>query len=374
MYDAIVVGARCAGSPTAMLLARQGHRVLLVDRDTFPSDIMSTHYIQPPGVAQLEKWGLLNRVLAAGTPAIEKLTFHLGPASFKPPKLPGAPDLPAYCPRRTVLDKILVDAAVEAGAEMREGFSVQELTFEGDTVTGIRGRSGGAEFAEQAKIVVGADGMHSRVARAVDAPKYNERPAYSCAYYNYWSGIGVEDADIYMGESGGVLSFPTNDGLTCIAVGTEAAKFGEFRSDIEGNYMKWLAEAAPDFAAIVRKGKPEERWIGTADTANFFRKPYGPGWALVGDAGYHKDPVTGLGIMDSFRDAELLADAIDDGLSGRALLEEALAGYQQKRDEAATPMYEFTCALASGAPPEDFLQFVAANREAMEKQAAQAAG
>jgi flavin-dependent dehydrogenase len=292
-------------------------------------------------------------VVATGAPAVD--TYEVDFDAFTITGRPGT----AYAPRRTVLDKILIDAAAEAGAEVREGFSVQELTFDGDTVTGVRGRSGGAEVTERAKIVVGADGMHSRVARSVDAPAYNERPAYTCAYYNYWSGLDLVDADIFFGESGGLLSFPTNDGLTCIAVGTEAAKFAEFRSDIEGNYMKWMTEAAPDFAVHVRKGKAEERWIGTADTANFFRKPHGPGWALVGDAGYHKDPITGLGIMDSFRDAELLADAIDDGFAGRAQLADALAGYQQKRDEAATPMYEFTCALASGNLPPEMAQIFA---------------
>jgi flavin-dependent dehydrogenase len=373
MYDAIVVGARCGGSPTAMLLARKGHRVLLVDKMSFPSDIMSTHFIQITGVLQMKKWGVLDAVAATNCPPLRKTTLHFGEVEFAPPPLPGAEDVPAYCPRRTVLDKILIDFAVDAGAEFRESFSVQELIFDGDAVAGVRGRAEGSTVEERAKVVVGADGMHSLVARSVQAPAYNERPSYTCAYYSYFSGVPMEGAELFIGEGGGILAFPTNDAEVCVAVGKQNEVFKEYRSDIEGNFHRYAAEINAPFAAKVRAGKREERWIGTADVPNFFRKPYGAGWALVGDAGYHRDPITGLGISDAFRDAELLADAIDAGLSGREPMEEALAGYQQKRDEIATPMYEFTCALASGAAPEEFLQFIAANRAAMEQQAAQAA-
>ncbi|MEX2246370.1 MAG: NAD(P)/FAD-dependent oxidoreductase [Dehalococcoidia bacterium] len=362
MYDAIVVGARCAGSPTAMLLARKGHRVLVLDRDTFPSDIMSTHFIQLQGVVQLEKWGLLDAVKATNCPPIPKTIFHIGDVAVSPPLPPELQGVVAYCPRRTVLDKILVDAAREAGAEVREGFSVKELLFEGDTVVGVRGRdkTAGTDVEERAKITIGADGMHSTVARAVNAPAYNEKPSLSCAYYSYFSNVHLDGAELFLGENGGCLAFPTNDGLACIAVGQANEKFDEFRSDIEGNFYRYLDLISADMAQRVRAGKREERWIGTADVPNFFKKPYGPGWALVGDAGYHKDPVTGLGIMDCFRDAELLADAIDDGFAGREPLEQALSGYQAKRDEAALPMYELTTSLVSGTTPPEIFQGLAA--------------
>lgn len=138
IYDAIVVGARCAGSPTAMLLARKGYRVLLVDKATFPSDIMSTHYIHQPGIAQLQRWGLLEKVIATNCPPISKGIFDLGPFALtgSPPRADGIAE--GYCPRRTVLDKILVDAVVAAGAELREGFTVQEVLIDGQHVSGIR--------------------------------------------------------------------------------------------------------------------------------------------------------------------------------------------------------------------------------------------
>jgi len=352
MYDAIIVGARCAGSPLAMLLARKGYRVLMLDKSTFPSDIMSTHYVQVAAVNQMQRWGVLDDVVASGAPPIEKITFHLNGAPFTPPADPALDVQVAYCPRRTILDKILVDHATASGAELREGTVVDGLLRDGDAVSGIRAHAkGGVAFEERARIVVGADGLHSTVAREVQAAEYNQRPAYTCGYYAYFSGVDLVDAEGYLGNDVGVLAFPTHHGLTCVGVGRPHEEFHNYRQDIEGNFMKFAEMASPEFAERLRGGRREEPFIGTADTRNFFRKPYGPGWALVGDAGYHKDFITGLGIMDAFRDAELLADAIDDGFAGRAPLEDALAGYETTRNETALPMYEFTCMLATFPDP-----------------------
>jgi flavin-dependent dehydrogenase len=361
MYDAIIVGTRCAGAPVAMLLARKGYRVLGVDKSTFPSDIMSTHFIQQAGVMQLQKWGLLEIVRATGCPDLKTVAVFMNGVKLpSPPPPPGTPeDAPAsICPRRTVLDKILVDAAVAAGAEIREGYVADGLTLDDDAVTGVSGHQRGTSerTSESARIVVGADGMHSVVARDVQAPTYNERPSLTCVYYTYWRGVEMEGAEIHMGDGAGALAFPTNDGAVCVAVGRANDAFDEYRADYENQYMLHLKNAAPSLAERMANAERTERYIGTADVPNFFRKPYGPGWALVGDAGYHKDPITGLGIMDAFRDAELLADAIDEGFSCRAAMDDALAGYQAKRDEAATPLYEFTCMLASFPDPMALIQ------------------
>ena len=181
-YDAIVVGARCAGAPTAMLLARKGRKVLVVDRATFPSDTISTHLLHPPGVALMRRWGLLDRLVATGCPAIHTYAFDMGP--FVIAGSPGTEAEPvSYAPRRTVLDKLLVDAASESGAEVREGFAVDEVLIENGRVTGIRGRGeGGRSVAEHAQVVVGADGLHSLVAQAVGAESYNERPPLLAGY------------------------------------------------------------------------------------------------------------------------------------------------------------------------------------------------
>jgi flavin-dependent dehydrogenase len=359
MYDAIIVGARCAGSPAARLLAQKGYRVLVVDRSTFPSDIISTHYIQPPGVARLEKWGLLQKVFDAGTPPIAKLNVRLEDMVMVAPKEPGMPD--AICPRRTLLDKILVDAAVEAGAEMREGVTLQDLTFDGDRVTGIRARSReGTMFTEEAKVVIGADGMHSSVARMVKAHSYDEHPAMTCGYYSYWSGIETDGAELCMNKKTGVLAFPTNDNLVCLGMMRPLADFHLFRSDIDGTYRRFAKEALPVIGDQLDSAKREERYVGTAETQNFFHKPYGPGWALVGDAGYHRDQVTGLGISDAFRDVELMVDGLDEAFSGRRPYDEAMGEYERKRNEAAKPDYERTIFFAGLPSKDEVMQALAA--------------
>jgi flavin-dependent dehydrogenase len=350
MYDAIIVGARVAGAPTAMLLARKGYRVLLVDRDEFPSDIMSTHFIHLPGIVRLQNWGLMDRLIETGCPPIKKSTVHFGDAAFSPPRLsdmmPGLPEA-TFCPRRVILDKILVDAAIEAGAEFRPKVSVQELVWEDDTVVGVRGHSQGAPVEERAKIVIGADGLHSRVAREVRPEEYHVIPSLTFAYYAYWSGIEMEGINFYFFEDLGILAFPTHWGQICLGVGGPRDTFSEFRTDVAGNYMK-LIDRVPALAEQVRAGKQEQRFMGTADQPNYFRKPYGPGWALVGDAGYHRDFITGLGINDAFRDAELVARATDEGLSGARPMEEAMAAYETKRNDLAMPLYDITTRMAKG--------------------------
>jgi flavin-dependent dehydrogenase len=368
MYDAIVVGARCAGAPTAMLLARKGYRVLLLDKAGFPSDHMSTHWIHQPGVARLERWGLHHRLAASGCPPITAIAMDLGTFALRGTPPPCGDVAEAYCPRRTVLDKLLVDAAVEAGAELREQFLVQDLVWDGDRVSGIAGRSAtGTTVSEQAHVVIGADGVHSLVARQVEAPTYNTRPTLQCAYYSYWSGVPLDGVEFYPREHRGFGVLPTHHGLTCIIVGWPRDEFHAFRADIEGNFLKTL-ELAPALAERVRAGRREERFSGTAELFNFFRRPHGPGWALVGDAGYHKDPITAQGISDAFRDADLVAEAVDAGLSGKRPVEEAMADYEQRRNEAALPLYEFTCQLAAlEPPPAEMQQLFAALRHNQEQ-------
>jgi flavin-dependent dehydrogenase len=356
MYDAIVVGARCAGSPTAMLLARKGYRVLLLDRDIFPSDHLSTHWIHQPGVARLERWGLRDRLAATGCPPITSITMDLGPFALRGSPPPFEDVAEAYCPRRTVLDKLLVDAAVQAGAELREHFAVQELVWHADRVVGVTGQTAaGTSVTEQARVVIGADGIHSLVARQVAAPTYNERPTYSCAYYSYWSGVPVESVEFYPRDHCGFGALPTHDGLTCIIAGLPNDQFPAYRADVQAAFSNIL-EQAPAFAERVRLGRREDRFSGTAEMRNFFRKPFGPGWALVGDAGYHKDPITAQGISDAFRDAELLTEAVDAGLSGTRRIEEAMADYQQRRNESAMPLYDLTCQFAMLEPPPPEMQ------------------
>jgi 2-polyprenyl-6-methoxyphenol hydroxylase-like FAD-dependent oxidoreductase len=354
-YDAIIVGARCAGSPTAMLLARKGYRVLVVDRATFPSDTVSTHVVHPNGVAALARWGLLDGLTATGCPPIHTYTFDFGPFTIS--GSPGTDDSPVtYCARRTVLDKLLVDAAAAAGAEVREDFTVEELVMEDGAVVAIKGHAkGGGKVIERARLVVGADGRHSVVAAALEPEQYNERPPLLAAYYTYWRDLPMNGRfDTYIRPYRGFAAAPTHDGLTLTVGGWPHAEFEANKKDVEGNFLK-MFDLAPAFAERVRGATRAAPFAGAA-VPNFFRKPYGPGWALVGDAGYNKDPITAQGITDAFRDAELCASAIGQALSGARSFDDAMGEYQRTRDQHALPMYEFTCQLATLEPPPPQMQ------------------
>jgi len=371
-YDAIVVGARCAGSPTAMLLARRGYRVLLLDKATFPSDTMSTHLVHPPGVAALERWGLLERLVATGCPPVETYSFDFGPLTIAGSPRPVDGIARAYCPRRTVLDELLVEAAVEAGAELREGFTVDEISSDNGTVTGIRGHAteGGA-VTERARVVIGADGKHSLVAKTVKPDEYNERRSHQAMYYAYWSNLpsGGFETTIRTDDRRGWAAVPTHDDLTVLPFGWPIEEFHANRKDIEGNFFAAM-DLVPEFAERVRAATRESKFVGSAELPGYFRKPFGPGWALLGDAGYHKNPITAMGINDAFRDAELVAGALDDAFSGRRSYEEGMSEYQEIRDRAAMPIYEFTDEFAQlQPPPPEMQQLIGAmhgNQQAMD--------
>lgn len=358
-YDVIVVGARCGGAATAMLLARRGHRVLLVDRATFPSDMpLSNHLVWPPGVAALDRWGLRAELAGSGCPAITHGTMDVGPFALTGALPPADGVAEAYAPRRRVLDGLLVEAATRAGAELWAGCTVDGLlrTDDGGTVRGIRGRVRGRTVAATGAIVVGADGMRSTVARMVDAPTYHERPARQGIYFTYWSGVPVAHAaTLYSRPYRSVVAVPTHDDLTVVSVSLAIDAFRAARADIAGHYARTLDEVAPELAERVRAGRREERWIGAA-TPGFFRRPHGRGWALVGDAGYVKDPCTAQGITDAFRHAELLAGAVDTGLRDPRAMPAALAAYQRRRDDAVAAMYEFTWQRAALEPPTPQMQ------------------
>jgi flavin-dependent dehydrogenase len=368
-YDVIVVGARCAGSPTAMLLARKGYKVLAVDKATFPSDTISTHLVHTPGVAALRRWGLKDEMVATGCQPIDTYAFDLGPITLT--GHPGTTDEPvSYGPRRTVLDKILVDAASRSAVEVREAFTVEEVVFDNGTVTGIRGHGkGGESVTENARVVIGADGRHSLVARDVKPEQYNEKPPLLAGYYSYWSGVPMNGRfEAYDRGNRSYAAWPTNEDMTLIVGGWPVKEFEENKKDIEGNFMKMI-DLVPAFADRVRGGKREDRFYG-AFVPNYFRKPYGPGWALVGDAGYNRDFITAQGISDAFRDAELCANAVDESLSGGRSFDDTMSEYQSTRDSQVAAIYEFTCDFAKLEPPpperQQLMAAVYGNQEAMD--------
>ena len=346
MYDAIIVGARCAGAPLAMLLARQGHRVLVLDRAAPPADTVSTHYLQQYGLSRLQRWGLLDEVLATGVTPITNMTVSFGDSVISGFAAPIDGITATIAPRRTVLDPILLRAAEQAGAEVRLGFTVTELVFADGAVVGVRGTDGtGRTVEERAVIVVGADGSGSLVAGAVGAVQYNVVPAACFIYYSYWDGLDVQfHSRIGVREQFG--AWPTNDGRTLVAIMQRRELFGEFRRDVEANFHDIIHRIDAGMAEHVASGEQVEAFRAIRYPDNFYRTSQGPGWALVGDAGYHKDPFTGKGMSDAFVHAELLAERLHEGLAGTRPMPDALADYQRDRDAESRSGYEFTCMIS----------------------------
>lgn len=337
MYDVIVVGARVAGASTALLFARAGYRVLLVDRAHFPSDTLSTHYIHQPGVALMARWGVLDAVKASNCPPLERTLYVVGDV-----RLDGCSEAvdgqkAAYAPRRQILDKILIDAAVTAGAEFREGFSVTGPVFENDRVVGISSRYG----VEKARLVVGADGMRSVFAKGVGSEFTLHDPLLSCIYYTYWQGLKT-DFELYERPGRWVGAVPTNDGATMIAAYYPQDDYDRVRGNALENYLANIEYTAPDLYERVQQGEQAEKLRGTGDQQNFFRKASGPGWALVGDSAHHKDSITARGISDAFLQTQLLFDHVGDAVGDPSALDKGLELYGQQHEDALIEGYRNT--------------------------------
>lgn len=353
MHDAIIVGARCAGSSLAMLLARRGYRVLLIDRQSFPSDMtMSTHFIHQRGIACLSRWGLRDQILATESRPVERFEIDMGPFTLSGSAPPVDGETSAFAPRRRLLDEILVRAAVGSGADLREGCRVETLLTEDGSVAGVKGvTSNGSAFSEKARIVVGADGPSSRVAAEVQASEYKSKPALQGTAWIYWNGVPLEAIELHLREYEAIYAFPSSDHGTLIGANWSIERFRTARRDIEASYFGLLRRAAPELAERVMHAKRADEKMYLGSTRNFFRKACGPGWVLLGDAHYKKDPCTAQGITDAFCDAEVLADVIDHALRGEGNLLQALEEYERGRVAWAIPFYELTCQMATFAPP-----------------------
>ena len=353
-YDAIVVGARVAGATTAMLLAQAGLRVLALDQARFPSDTLSTHQLQVPGVARLAKWGLLDGVLASGLPGTHRLRFDnegvVLDGTF--PAVDGVDVM--LSPRRTVLDALLVDAARSAGAEVREATVVDGICREGVRVVGVTCRAKGkdASTTESADLVGGADGSHSRIAKLVGAAEYRARPSRTVAFYGYWQGLPVAGGEIYALGDRIASAWPTHDGLVITYVAWRSTEFDTYRRDPDAA-LRGTLDAAGSIGERARAAERIGPGRGTNALPNVFRQAAGPGWLLVGDAGLAMDPITGLGMSHALRDAELASAAIVAGLGRPARRDAALARYGRRRDRQTKPIYDFTVGLAALNPATD---------------------
>jgi len=343
-YDAIIIGARAAGAATAMLLARRGLRVLVVDRAKRGSDTLSTHALLRGGVLQLARWGLLDAVRDAGTPPVRTVSFHYGEDVVPVPIKPRDGVDAMYAPRRTVLDSILADAAETAGADVVFGPRLI------DVIRNRTGRVSGAVFEDRqgrvvlarAGVVIGADGLSSTVAQLVSAETYRTGRHGAATIYAHWTDLDVEPNQYHWHFGPGVTAgvIPTNAGAWCVFASMPAERLEREHRNIAAAYVDVLGENSRRLADAVQQARPAGMLRGFKGHVGRFRQSWGAGWALVGDAGYFKDPITAHGITDALRDAELLATAITGGT------DDALARYQVTRDQLSQQVFDVTDEIA----------------------------
>jgi flavin-dependent dehydrogenase len=374
-HDVVIVGGRVAGSATAMLLARLGHDVVVVDQASFPSDTVSTHSIARSGVVQLRRWGLLDEVLDSGAPAIRQVTFNAaGASTSRTIKDKAGVDF-LVAPRRYVLDTILATAAERAGAAVRTGITVTGLQRDGrGRVAGVEGHDrAGTRIQFGGRHVVGADGLGSRVADLAHTAINEAGPAGGAAQYAYYAGIPWSGIEFFVAERSFAGVVPTHDSQACIWVCTPSADAKAVRrqsgSRVEA-FDRLLEGSAPPLAERLRQARRTSPVQGMLRQPNQLRQAFGPGWALVGDAGYYRDAITAYGISDAFRDAELLAAALDQALDGDGEETTALTAYQRQRDQALREVFELTCRLAAYPPAPTFVELQKQLSAAIDRQAA----
>ncbi len=348
-HDVVIVGARCAGAATAMLLAKRGLNVLVLERARLGSDTLSTHALLRGGAVQLRRWGLLDRIAAAGTPAIRRTLFHYGDDDTITVSIKPAVGVDAlYAPRRTLLDRVLVDAAISAGAQVKFGVDVTGLERDSTgRVVGVVGRDRRGDLLQaHGWLTVGADGARSLVARDVEAATVRTGVGSGAIVYGYWGGLDVTGYEWFYRPGGTAGLIPTNDGAVCVFAGTSTHRFQrELAGDVRAGYLRLLKEVT---GADVRLDAtpPPRRLHAHPGHPSYVRKPWGPGWALVGDAGLYLDPLGTHGITDALRDAQLLSHAVAAVLRGEEEVT-AFSHYEARRDRIAGPMFSAVDELAS---------------------------
>jgi flavin-dependent dehydrogenase len=347
-FDVVVVGARVAGTATALLLARRGVRVLVVDRARPGADILSTHALMRAGAALLHRWGVLDRIVAVGTPPVRQTRFHYPDETTIVSIKPAAGVDALYAPRRPLLDRLLVEAAVEAGAQVRFGVTVTDLRRDGTgRVTGIAGRDhAGSPVEIGAGLTIGADGTRSLVARYAGARTEKVGQGSSAIVYAHWVGLATAGYEWFYRPGGTAGMIPTNDGEVCVFTGVAAHRFArEFAGDRRGGYLRVLKEVTGGADGRLTDVEPPRQVHAFPGQPGYARQAWGPGWALVGDAGYFVDPLSAHGMTDALRDAQLLSDAVD--AAGRGQPETVAFGcYQHRRDTIAAPIFAIVDQIA----------------------------
>ncbi len=364
-YDVIIVGARCAGATTAAHLAKKGISVLLVDKASFPQDTLSTHFVWPRGASYLNRLGILDRILhhtpsskeieitVEGITVKGKVPIELLEKRFE--ELHGNTEnitQLSFSARRYILDKILIDHAIESGAKCKEEFSVKELMMEGDRVIGIRGQEKGGElYTYYAKVVIGADGTNSLIAKLTNTKKEELRDNCTFAAYSYFSGFDFKKPIIQKRGRMSIGIVPTNNGENMTMIYGPKDWYDGFRTGNKNdNFIKAIKYVNPEIGAIVEQSTSNSNIIGTNKMASFIRNASGEGYALVGDAASFKDQCTASGMTHAFRDAELIADAIAEGISSNGNLDASLKKYARRRHLDTWRYQEFVSKTAEMNP------------------------
>ncbi len=351
-FDVVVVGARCAGSPLAALLARRGLRVAVVEKATFPRDTLSTHFFQAQALASLERLGVTEKLQATGAPCVGRVNLRIEDFQFQAP-IPQQPgDVGGLrSVRRLVLDPILADAAAEAGAELHMGTTVTGLVKDAGRVTGVRVKRDGAESTLQARLVVGADGRNSTVASGAGARKYNVAWNQRFAYWSFFEGAepGPDPAFILnRWDERFVIASPSDSGLYQVVVMPELSELPRYREDLEGSYIEHVHSCQP-VAEALSGARRVGKIFGMLRWQGFFREASGAGWVLLGDAGHFKDPAAGQGIGDAFRQGEKLVEPIVRGLEGsEQTLDQALVEWGRWRNDDAIGHYWLATDIGAG--------------------------
>ncbi len=350
-HDVVVVGGRVAGASTALLLARAGLDVALVDRGRRGSDTLSTHALMRAGVLQLSRWGVLDRLVAEGTPAIRRTRFHYPDGEDVEVAIkPRAGVEALYAPRRHLLDRVLVDAAEDAGVQVLHETAVTALHRDATgRVRGVSARgAGGARVELAAGLTIGADGLRSVVAEQVGAGVRWQGRSASAVLYRYVEDAAADGYEWAYGSGAGAGVIPTNAGASCVFVATTPGRLRRLRrSGVEHATAALLAAAGGALADRLHDARPVSPVRGWSGVPGRARQSWGPGWALVGDAGYFKDPITSHGITDALRDAELLAEQVLAAHGGSVAEEVALGHYQDVREHLSRELFEVTEAVAA---------------------------
>ncbi len=338
MYDVIVVGTGAAGSSVGMLLARRGHRVLVVGRARVPSDTSCSQTIAWPGIVLLRRWNLLEPLLAAGCRSAETTAVVTGSNIVTLPE-------PSLVAERSLLDAVLLDAIRQAGAEVREGFTVKDIVWHGDRVSGVVGSTADERtVCERARVVIGADGRRSLVARALATPIVRDEHSVTCCFCACWRGLEARSPELFMTGRAAVIILPVHEQLAGVVVALPIEEWVRYKRAPEATYLGALADSPflrERFAAATR----ESRFVGTGDLGSCVRASSGPAWALVGDASRHGG-LFAPGISHAFMQAELLARTIDAGLSGGPTgLDDALTAHEARCDELLTEVEQLTWEL-----------------------------